>query len=95
MLNYKEQSTSLEAIIAQLCKEGLCHRSALMLAIWEAAKKVIMANSHQNKCTLLANCFLAWAHREPNRCWYALQPTENTFKECGLTNQVTTGTFRR
>lgn len=93
-MDSKNNAYSLESISTQLCQEGFCHRPQLLHALWEGAKKVITTNCQQNKYTLLANSFVSWVEREPNKSWYNLEPTEMTLKECGLKIQVLWSRYR-
>jgi hypothetical protein len=45
MLANKDLKHSLESLIAQICKEGLCNRPHWLVAVWEAVKRFIAANS--------------------------------------------------
>jgi len=88
MHNSKEQMVSLDLLAYQLCKEGLCHRPTLLLATWEAAKKVIVTHSQHNKATILANTFVAWTNNHGSKYSFSLEPTDATMRECGIKSRV-------
>jgi hypothetical protein len=88
MLHSSEQRHSLEQLAGQLAQEGLCHRPQLLLAIWEATQKAVLAHSSQGRPTLLAGSFVSWANCEAGRYWFALEPTDSTLRECQLKARV-------
>lgn len=59
MLANKDFKHSLDSLIAQICKEGLCNRPHWLVAVWEAVKRFIAANSSLGRETSLAGAFLS------------------------------------